>query len=512
MSEDRSLKPSLGDYDEGSYPRPAEDNDADSEHSLDSHLEHTSLTLSNDELRAGDECICVICAQVLLDPLTLHCGHSFCQPCLAGLWDSKRREHAMRLMCPVCRQPWRNLPGINIQLRGLIERGQSALLSKRREATSAEEAALVADFVSARGSEQTRVRQEAQRPNPELRRVVTLLFILFGCAITIIVLMFCVLLWVWVGASGEFMRKPVSQWDNGDVLDWTVGLGDWARHANVTRLFQLQKVTGSSLLLLDDNSLTDFGIKSDFQKKSILYAIRELKAFEFNRPRDFQQFKAAYRRETLIITGLYKLWPRVTFVYIYFFDYHKIFLPLIQSHFDTVHVRESEDESDPSWENTEPSIAQLAVFFLEVLVVPHFVVGSVAWSWIGVNFWVCSAVLLHCATAMLREGRELTRMAKNFHLQNLRERLPLLARRLPVKCLNTYFLFVFVFFVATLVWHMTPHFVCDIAFYLLLWHNVYNSLLLLPVISWLRGRRERLQIRVQHNFGQRAAGVNFRVE
>ena len=52
--------------------------------------------------------------------------------------------------------------------------------------------------------------------------------------------MFCVLLWVWVGASGEFMRKPVSQWDNGDVLDWTVGLGDWARQANVTRLFQLQ--------------------------------------------------------------------------------------------------------------------------------------------------------------------------------------------------------------------------------------------------------------------------------
>ena len=60
-----------------------------------------------------DDFTCAICAQMLIDPMTLHCGHSFCQLCLASMWQ----QHPSKLLCPVCRQPWRNLPGINIQLR-----------------------------------------------------------------------------------------------------------------------------------------------------------------------------------------------------------------------------------------------------------------------------------------------------------------------------------------------------------------------------------------------------------
>ncbi len=60
---------------------------------------------------------CVICAQMLVDPLTLHCGHSFCQLCLARMWHNKNRTSPLNLQCPVCRQPWMSLPQINIQLR-----------------------------------------------------------------------------------------------------------------------------------------------------------------------------------------------------------------------------------------------------------------------------------------------------------------------------------------------------------------------------------------------------------
>ena len=71
----------------------------------------------HDSPTVTEDFTCAICAQMLVDPLTLHCGHSFCQLCLASMWAAKQKPSPMRLECPVCRQPWRNLPGVNIQLR-----------------------------------------------------------------------------------------------------------------------------------------------------------------------------------------------------------------------------------------------------------------------------------------------------------------------------------------------------------------------------------------------------------
>lgn len=42
--------------------------------------------------------------------------------------------------------------------------------------------------------------------------------------------------WVWSGASGEYMRKPVSHWSNSDVVNWVEGLGQWAQ-TNLTQVF-----------------------------------------------------------------------------------------------------------------------------------------------------------------------------------------------------------------------------------------------------------------------------------
>ena len=66
----------------------------------------------------SEDLLCTICASVLHDPMSLHCGHSFCQLCLASMWKSSGKPtSAVDLKCPVCRSPWRNFPGINIQLR-----------------------------------------------------------------------------------------------------------------------------------------------------------------------------------------------------------------------------------------------------------------------------------------------------------------------------------------------------------------------------------------------------------
>ena len=42
--------------------------------------------------------------------------------------------------------------------------------------------------------------------------------------------------WLWSGADSEYMRKPVSEWRNSDVVNWVEGLGHWTK-PNVTKIF-----------------------------------------------------------------------------------------------------------------------------------------------------------------------------------------------------------------------------------------------------------------------------------
>lgn len=99
-------------YDESCYPGSA----TESEDDIDlKSADQTSLTI-DDSLPPSDVS-CSVCSDILIDPVSLHCGHTFCQLCLAQVWRSSGKVDPGRLSCPVCRLPWRNFPGINITLR-----------------------------------------------------------------------------------------------------------------------------------------------------------------------------------------------------------------------------------------------------------------------------------------------------------------------------------------------------------------------------------------------------------
>ena len=55
---------------------------------------------------------CGCCYEVLVQPTSLICGHSFCRLCLAQ-WHQQSRKSE----CPVCRQRWDGCPKINLILR-----------------------------------------------------------------------------------------------------------------------------------------------------------------------------------------------------------------------------------------------------------------------------------------------------------------------------------------------------------------------------------------------------------
>ncbi|KAM9311449.1 uncharacterized protein PAF06_009253 [Gastrophryne carolinensis] len=73
-----------------------------------------------------EELKCSVCLSVYTDPVTLKCGHNFCQVCIARVLETQ--EEAAVYSCPQCREEFQERPALNrnITLRNIAENLLSA--------------------------------------------------------------------------------------------------------------------------------------------------------------------------------------------------------------------------------------------------------------------------------------------------------------------------------------------------------------------------------------------------
>ncbi|XP_062305048.1 tripartite motif-containing protein 16-like isoform X2 [Osmerus eperlanus] len=69
-----------------------------------------------------DQFCCSICLDLLKDPVTLACGHSYCSSCIEGCWDQDEQKGVYS--CPQCRQSFTRRPALkrNYMLAEVVEK------------------------------------------------------------------------------------------------------------------------------------------------------------------------------------------------------------------------------------------------------------------------------------------------------------------------------------------------------------------------------------------------------
>ncbi|XP_027026650.1 bifunctional apoptosis regulator isoform X1 [Tachysurus fulvidraco] len=335
------------------------------------------------------ECVlsCHCCYDVLVNPTTLTCGHSFCRHCLALWWESSHRTE-----CPECREPWHGFPKVNILLRDAVEKLHGADVRRRCEEIQSNVSISRSLLAFQRfGDEQSNQRSVSGRAGS----------FCLGVFLTLSCIMVMLLMYRWSSGgiyNDNLVSKPISRWTVDDVTLWMEQLGSWTNQYRET--FLQEQVNGRLLNLLGDDDLLSapFLMENPSHRRALLQELYRVQSFGVKPPRDLWEYKAANEEKFVFLVYALKDSPRLTFLLLYLFDYEGSFLPLIHTCCPT----HSEQKELTEW--VWPSWWQWAWLGVKWLVVPYQLMAEFAFDWLSVHYWTSRIVIVNAVLLSLQEG------------------------------------------------------------------------------------------------------------
>ncbi|KAM9390902.1 bifunctional apoptosis regulator-like [Salvelinus alpinus] len=249
-----------------------------------------------------DQFGCHCCYDVLVNPTTLNCGHSFCRHCLALWWESSRKTE-----CPECREKWEGFPKVNILLRDAVERLFSEVVGRRR-AEIQRNPKITQSLLAFQ-----RYGDQAARGIPKASpgRGAGGFFSGVLTALTCVAVMFLVYHW----SSGDgvhdlLVSKPVSKWTPEEVLFWLEHLGAWT--SLYKEPFLLENVNGRLLLMLGDEELTraPYNIDNQAHRRAVLAELEGIKELGVKPPQNLWEYKVTENRNTTYYINVETAWVK----------------------------------------------------------------------------------------------------------------------------------------------------------------------------------------------------------
>ncbi|XP_044160793.1 bifunctional apoptosis regulator-like isoform X2 [Bufo gargarizans] len=384
---------------------------------------------------------CNCCYDILVNPTTLKCGHSFCRHCLALWWLSSKKTE-----CPVCSDKWEECPKVNMLLREVIKKLFPDTIKEKYEAVEQNiDIVRALQVFNQYGNEQNQLSSREKQANHQRDGGDHLITILTGVAI---MLLLCH--WSYRESEHDFsVHKPVIKCTPEEVVLWLEQLGPWTSHYKDRFLSGM--VNGRLLLTLseDEFSKEPYSIESSSHRKSIIMELERVKTLGVKLP----QNKAVNPRKSLVLFYVLKTSPRLSMLGMYLFDYTETFLPFIHS---TCPLQEEDEEDvltkfrdlqDPTW-------TQWREFLVKYVFLPYQLLAEFAWDWLEIHYWTSRFIIVK---AMINSRRELHSF---YILWRTRQRwsVSLLIWGHLANIL-AYGLCLFIF------WTITPQFICNFVLY-----------------------------------------------
>ncbi|XP_023670754.1 bifunctional apoptosis regulator [Paramormyrops kingsleyae] len=398
---------------------------------------------------------CHCCYDILINPTTLNCGHSFCRHCLALWWESSRKNE-----CPECRERWEGFPRVNILLRDATEKLFSRVVQKRREEIQNNPKIVRSLLAFQRyGDEQVSRGPVLNTPrrgaggNDFFSGVLT--------ALTCVAVMLLVYHWSSRDAEHDLLvHKPVTKWTSEEVILWLENLGPWA--SLYKDHFLREQVNGRLLIMLGDEELSKnpYGIENQTHRKAVLAELERVKSLGVKPPQNLWEYKAVNAGKSLFLLYALKSSPRLTILYLYLFDYTDTFLPFIHTCCPEQSEEPQEDVFMSRTFNENPSWKQWTEFLVKYSLLPYQLIAEFAWDWLGVHYWTSRFIIINSMLLSVLEGCALYRLWIRSEL-----------RILPQKMWSHFWKVSIKGFSVAIFWPVIPQFACNCLFYWALYFN-----------------------------------------